>query len=62
MVVGMGGVPGVFALKQSVAYRLGLENVPIQNQHMAGNIVMGAEHLWGSVTKFPAAMKVTYTW
>ena len=41
----MGGVPGVFALKQSVAYRLGLENVPIQNQHMVGNIVMGAEHL-----------------
>ena len=60
MVVGVNGAHGVSVLRQSVAYKQGLENVQIQNQQMVGNIAMEPEYLSGSVATCPAAMKVTF--
>lgn len=43
MVIGTNGAYGVAVLKQSVAYKQGLENALIQSQHMVGNNVMEPE-------------------
>ena len=56
----MNGAHGLSVLRQSVAYKQGLENVPIQNQHMVGNSAVEPEYLSGSVETTPAAMKVIY--
>ena len=45
MVVGVNGADGVSVLRQSVAYKQGLENVLIQSQHMVENIAMELEQL-----------------
>ena len=43
MVIGTNGAYGVAVLKQSVAYKQGLENALIQSQHMVGNNVLEPE-------------------
>ena len=58
MEAGANGANGVSALRQSMAYKQGLENVLIQNQHMVERNAMEPEQSWGSVVTCPAAMKV----
>ena len=45
MVAGVNGASGVSVLRQSVGYKQGLENVPIQSQRMVERNAVEAEQL-----------------